>query len=237
MLRALRGLAFFVAFGGTFGVVGSVASATHNHVDDNFDNGLSGGWSGAPLTADPAGGFYLGTLGAQSVGYFIMDGLPALNDDTGDIDSHARLLKISFDLVTPVSPGPLDRFTLSRNGELLWSQFGFQLSPLAGRNHFEVYSTLTTVDTFVTFGKQGTSSAWGLDNVSINWAHAVPEPSTWSLGLTAIGLGGAGAYRRRRLARRQSMTRVATKTVSLRPRPDAFRRSVRAAPAGGRRIS
>ena len=177
VVGVISGISFVIS-GRTF--------ASHNHMDDDFEDVISSGWSSTQTASYLfGGGKYLGAFDAgESVSLGIMDVLPAELGTTGVSDDSSRLVILSLDIVNE-STTAYD-FTVEANGTMVMNEQANPVVPTSVTTTFQLDSTSPNpTDLVLEFYSSGVGveQKWGIDNVVVDWSRPVPEPGT---GLCAI---------------------------------------------------
>ncbi|MBX3421502.1 MAG: hypothetical protein KF752_08100 [Pirellulaceae bacterium] len=176
--------------------------ALAGHNSEFFDFDVHRGYFFPEAYGSTAGGnVFLGPYAAGTVSLGLMDVLPALNLRTSMLDTTDRLFLLNFDLVFPTVfplPGSADQFTVRANDEVIFQRPLLDLVTVGRRNIQADFvlryqpeidpdtSDRLPFDLWLRFTKTGSSSTWGLDNVSLNWGQPVPEPGSAALVLLPL---------------------------------------------------
>jgi hypothetical protein len=172
-------------------MMGATASASHSHAEYSFDS-----FSPLPWTPDrlnvpsPFGGSYLGDIAvSESFHAFIMDALPAGGDYETALSP--RLVEVTYGIV------PRWRYADQFEDDVVTSRvIGNGIAYEADVVNHGGYFTASTyvilrqspsvrgADLHLSFdiepvlGRHTEITAWGLDDVVINWSRVLPEPSS-----------------------------------------------------------
>ena len=160
---------------------------SHNHIEFDFESSDISGWSSDTTSSHLFGtGKYLGPFGANdSASLAIMDALPAQQGMTGITNTSSRLVILTFDIVNP-SSSAYDNFPVQANAELVSNQIAIPMTSTSVAASFILDANRSeATDLLLAFYPTGEVSPqrWGIDNVTVDWSRAVPEPGT---GLCAI---------------------------------------------------